>query len=133
MKRYLILASIMLIVIIIPASIYALQNSHNNLNKSSEEIALAYLKNAPTYKFDGISHSVKVVECWQAQTFVYPSFWQVSIEFDCAHAGYGDRTGQFLAQVITSHKITIHVTEGKVSMAIIDDMWDEMTQKMIQN
>ncbi|MBN1682018.1 hypothetical protein JW865_00505 [Candidatus Bathyarchaeota archaeon] len=133
MKRYMILASLILVSIIVPAGIYALQNSQNNQNKNVEDTALVYLKNSPTFKFDGILESVELVECWQAQTFAYPSFWQVSIEFECAHAGYGDRTGQFLAQVITPHKITIHVTEGEITMAVIDDIWDEIAQKMIKN
>jgi hypothetical protein len=132
MRRYMILAAIMLIAIIAPASIYALKNDLFNITENMPEaVALAYFKSAPTFKFDGIKESVKVVESWQAQTFAYPSFWQVTIEFDSEHAGYGDRTGQILADVITHHTIRIHVTEGEVSMAIIDDMWDETTQKML--
>jgi hypothetical protein len=132
MRRYMILIAIMLIAVIAPASIYALQNDLFNITENMPEaIALAYLKVAPTFKFDGIKGSVKVVESWQAQTFAYPSFWQVTIEFDSKHAGYGDRTGQLLADVITHHTIRIHVTEGKVSMAIIDNKWDELNQKPI--
>ncbi len=95
------------------------------------KIALAWLQNSATYKFDGVARSLKVVEVWQAQTFAYPSFWQVTIEFCTLHAGYGDRTGQVLAQVITHHSIRIHVTEGMVTMAIIDEKWDELKQSML--
>lgn len=121
----------MVIAIVVPVGIYALQNNLLNPSNKPEVIALNYLKNAPTFKFDGLTESVEIVESWQAQTFAYPSFWQVTIEFDSAHAGYGDRTGQLLPEVITHHIIKIHVTEGKISMAIIDDVWDELTQKML--
>ena len=98
-----------------------------------EAIALNWLINAPTFKFDGIVGSAKVVDSWQAMTFVAPSFWGVTIEFDCLHAGYGDRSRQMLAQVVTHHVVTVHVTEGKVTLAPIDDRWDELTQTSINN
>jgi len=96
-----------------------------------EQIALDWLLDSPTFKFDGVSASLKIVESWQAQTFAAPSFWQVTIEFDSSHPGFGDREGQILAQVVTHHVIRIHVTEGKISMAVIDEKWDELNQKPI--
>ena len=123
----------MLIAVIAPTSIYALQNDLFSLTDNvPEAIALAYLEDAPTFKFDGIPGSIKIVDSWQAQTFAYPSFWEVIVEFDCAHAGYGDRTGEVVAEVITHHSIRIHVTEGRISMAIVDEMWDELGQNFIQ-
>ena len=95
----------------------------------AEAIALNWLINAPTFKFDGVEGSARVVDSWLAQTFAAPAFWGVVIEFDCLHAGYGDRTGQMLAQVITHHVVTIHVTEGVVTLAPIDDVWDELKQE----
>lgn len=96
-----------------------------------EDIAVGWLMGAPTFRFDGVSDSVKVTDSWQAMTFAAPSFWGVTIEFDCLHAGYGDRTGQILAQVITHHVATIHVTDGRVTLAHIDDAWDEMKQTQL--
>lgn len=92
------------------------------------KIAIDWLRGSPTFKFDGVEDSLKVVEVWQAQTFAYPSFWQVTIEFDSLHVGYGNRAGQILAQVITHHSIRIHLTEAKVTLAVIDDGWDELKQ-----
>jgi hypothetical protein len=97
-----------------------------------EAIALNWLINAPTFKFDGVEGSATVVDSWLAMTFAAPSFWGVTIEFDCLHAGYGDRTGQILAQMITHHVVTIHVTEGKVTLAAIDNQWDELKQEEIE-
>jgi len=93
--------------------------------------ALDWLRGSPTFRFDGVEESLKVVEVWQAQTFAYPSFWQVTVEFDSLHAGYGDRAGQVLAKVITHHSIRIHVTEGVVTLAVIDERWDELKQSML--
>ena len=97
-----------------------------------ETIALNWLINAPTFKFDGIVGSAKVVNSFLAMTFAAPSFWGVTLEFDSLHAGYGDRTGQMLAQVITHHVVTIHVTEGTVNLAQIDDQWNELKQIPIE-
>jgi hypothetical protein len=95
------------------------------------KIALDWLRGSPTFSFDGLEESLKVVEVWQAQTFAYPSFWQVTVEFDSLHAGYGDRAGQVLAKVVTPHSIRIHVTEGVVTLAVIDEQWDELKQSML--
>jgi len=129
MRKLTILTCMILSMIIVPSSIYALQNTKEATEKSPEEIAFNWLINAPTFKFDGIPGSVKVVDSWIAMTFAAPGFWGVEIEFDCKHAGYGDRTGQILAQVITHHRVIIHVTEGVVTLAQIDDQWDEIKQR----
>jgi hypothetical protein len=107
------------------------QKPINQTSSDIERVAITWLYNSPTFKFDGISDSIKVIEIWQAMTFAAPSFWQVTIEFDSKHAGYGDRTDQVMAEVITHHSIRIHVTEGKITMAIIDDKWDELNQNML--
>ena len=96
-----------------------------------EQIALNWLINAPTFKFDGVVGSAKVTDSFLAMTFAAPSFWGVTIEFDCLHGGYGNRGDQMLTQAITHHVATIHVTEGKVTLAQIDNKWDELTQKPI--
>jgi hypothetical protein len=98
-----------------------------------ENIAIGWLMSAPTFSFDGVSDSVKVTDSWQAMTFAAPSFWGVIIEFDCLHTGYGDRTGQILAQVITHHVATMHVTDGSVTLTHIDDAWDEIKQTQLSH
>ncbi|MCX6641777.1 MAG: hypothetical protein NTV15_00110 [Candidatus Bathyarchaeota archaeon] len=96
-----------------------------------ERIAYRWLLSSPTFKFDGLEGSVKLVEIWQAMTLVAPSFWQVTFEFNSGHPGYGDRTGQLLAEVITHHSVRINVTEGKITMAYIDEKWDELKQSVL--
>ena len=101
---------------------------NDDIKASVEAIALSWLIKAPTFKFDGVEGSANVVNSWLAMTFVAPSFWEVTIEFDCLHTGYGDRNNQILAQVITHHVATIHVTDGSINYAIIDNAWDEVKQ-----
>ena len=91
------------------------------------DIAVLFLKNGPTFKFDGITDSIKVVEVLRARTPT-PT-WLVMIDFECSHVGYGDREGQFLAQVITPHSISVTVEESLVIDAVIDNAWDEITQE----
>jgi hypothetical protein len=92
--------------------------------ENAEEIALEWLRNAPTFSFDGIEGSMKVDEIVIAES--YPVQYFITISFDCSHPGYGDRTDQVLAQVITSHKAVVVVSSGVVRSAVIDEVWNEM-------
>jgi len=92
------------------------------------ETAKEFLLNCPTFKFDGISESVRVIG---AYTLRSPWTWMVQLNFTCAHSGYGNRTGLVLLQVLTDHEISIVVQKGVVIRAIIDDVWDEANQKLL--
>lgn len=93
--------------------------------EESEEIARNYLLNCPTFKFDGIEDTVELVA---TNTMKCPYCWEFVFEFQCRHAGYGDRTGQILAEAITPHTAKIIVEQGEVISAIMDDQWDMMEQ-----
>ncbi len=58
--------------------------------------------------------------------------WVIAFQFDSRHAGYGDRMGQNLAQVITTHQaiITIDITTYEVEDAVMDGEWDMVKQKL---
>ena len=98
--------------------------------KKSREIAEEYLLNSLTFRFDGIEDSLKLVD---TNTLKCPYCWEFVFEFQCRHAGYGNRTGMMLAQVITPHTARIIVEYGRVTSAIMDKKWDMMAQKMIAN
>jgi predicted secreted protein len=97
--------------------------------EESQEIARQYLLNSPTFKFDGMEDSLELVA---TNTMKCPYCWEFVFEFQCRHAGYGDRTGQMLAEVITPHTARIIVDQGEVVSAIMDEKWDMMTQKLIE-
>ena len=96
--------------------------------EESLNIAQQFLKNSPTYKFDGIEETLKHQE---TLTLRCPYCWQFIFTFDSRQAGYGDRTGQMLAQVITPHTARITVEQGEVTYAVLDNEWDMLQQEKV--
>ncbi|UCD44896.1 MAG: hypothetical protein JSV27_12440 [Candidatus Bathyarchaeota archaeon] len=94
------------------------------------EIAVDFVRRSPTFSFDGMAGTLTVVETRIMES--YPVQYVVIIEFDSSHAGYGDRTGQILAQVITHHTAGIKVVNGEVVAAILDDFWDMVNQEEME-
>jgi hypothetical protein len=87
-------------------------------------IAESFVKNAATYKYDGIPETFKL-----SDTVSVGNGIQYVFEFDCRHAGYGDRTGQVLAQVINHHVAMVIVQNKQVISALLDGHWDMIHQK----
>ncbi len=96
----------------------------------ARKTAIDFISTSPTFSFDGIKDSIVVQS---TRTFdTSPPEYVVFLSFDSAHAGYGDRSDQVLAQVITNHNALIKVVNGKVVTAILDSgTWDELNQKML--
>jgi len=93
----------------------------------AERIAVEFLRGSPTFAFDGIEESIEVLDIVAMES--YPVQYAVTIAFECRQAGYGDRTDQMLAQVITPHEIRVVVSAGEVRGAVIDGEWDELNQR----
>jgi len=94
----------------------------------SQQIALDFLKNSPTFAFDGIEGSIKLI---RVEPAFCPYCWGFVYQFQCSHAGYGDRHDKMLAQVITDHEALISVSMGEVDGGTIDGYWDIVTQQEI--
>lgn len=62
--------------------------------EESRRIAEEYLRNSPTFVFDGMEETLILADTLTTQ---HPYSWIFVFEFDSRHAGYGDRTGQILA------------------------------------
>jgi hypothetical protein len=95
----------------------------------AENLAIEFLMDGPTFRFDGIEESIEVLDIIAMES--YPVQYIIIIAFECKHAGYGDRTGQALAQVIMPHEIRIALSAGKIGSAIIDEQWDELIQRPV--
>lgn len=98
---------------------------------AAQKIAEAFIRNSATFRFDGLDGSVKLVRTDPGVTSAFRS-WSYTFEFQTRHPGHGDRTGQFLAQVITNHRATILVNLEKdiaVMAAVCDDTWDMLREK----
>ena len=96
--------------------------------EESEKIARNFVLKSPTYRFDGIEGTLKLVHI---ETLRCPWCWEFTYQFQSRHAGYGDRTGQMLAQVITTHEVKIVVQEYKVTRGVMDGCWDMLKQCFI--
>ena len=96
--------------------------------EGSRELAEKFVRKSPTFVFDGIEGTLKLAET------LYPQIenaWQFVFQFESAHPGYGDRTGQMLAEVITPHEAVITVERGEVRSAVMDERWDMIWQRML--
>jgi serpin B len=102
--------------------------SYSAQSKFSQWLAKRFVVNSPTFQFDGIQ---KTLELTDTITLRCPNCWEFYYEFDCAHAGYGDRTDEIVASVITHHKARITVNQFKVTQATLDDQWDMINQTML--
>ncbi len=98
--------------------------------EESLQIAREFVRNSPTFQFDGIYETLIHVSTYAARC---PYCWNFIFTFESRHAGYGDRTGQMLAQVITPHIAQILVHEGSVESATMDGKWDMINQQSISS
>ncbi len=96
--------------------------------EESREIAENWiLNNSPTYLFDGFN-----LEFVSENELLAGKIYSFVFAFDSRAAGYGDRSDQMLAQVITPHMIEVVVEEGEVVSAITDQAFDEIKGEMIE-
>ena len=98
--------------------------------EESQVIARQYVIDDPTFQFDGMMDTLTLVA---TITLKCPYCWEFVYQFDCGRAGYGNRTGLMLAQVITPHTTRIVVQEGMVTSAMMDGSWDMVGQKFTGN
>lgn len=98
--------------------------------EESQKIAENFVKNEATFVFDGIPETLKLTATTAVANTPYR--WQFTFQFDSRQAGYGDRTGQMLAQVITPHRAVVTVERGKVTGAVMDEKWDMLKQKELK-
>ena len=93
--------------------------------EDSRNTALEFIKQSPTFVFDGIEETLKFSN---DIAISIPFTWTFIFQFDSAHAGYGDRTGRMLAQVITPHEVAITIEQGEIAYASMDNEWDMINQ-----
>jgi len=104
-------------------------NAFKQMSKEeSQRIAEEFVKNSPTFIFDGIEDTLRLTETLTARC---PYCWVFIFEFDSSQAGYGDRTGQALAEVITPHRAAIAVEQLVITSAVMDDKWDMIKQEIV--
>ncbi len=94
--------------------------------EENRKIAEEFLRNSPTFIFDGMADTLRLTD-----TIETPSAysWAFMFEFDSSQAGYGDRTGRMLAEVITPHRAVVTVEQLEVISAVMDEKWDMISQE----
>lgn len=100
------------------------------LNRSSQWgsqwVAVSFIRQSPTFAFDGIADSLKRTDITQDAG---DNGWTVIYEFQCSNSGYGDKTARTPDAVATRHTATIQVEQYKVVRADLDGQWDMINQK----
>jgi hypothetical protein len=108
--------------------------------EEAKEIAEDFVKTSPTFVFDGIEDNLKLTNIAAFTRKEIPEDvpdsgeikgWEFVYEFESRHAGYGNRTGEILAQVITPHTAVITVEQDKITTALMDGKWDMMKQQLV--
>ena len=91
-------------------------------------LAESFLRNSPTFRFDGLPESVELRDrtSGDCETCAVYTFG-----FQSSHPGYGDRTDLPLAAAVTTHEAVISIEDGLVAEARIDGLWDVITQSTI--
>ena len=120
--KYLLLPTLAILTVI--TSAFAILDS-DTIDRTTEEearqIAENCVSNSPMFAFDGIEDTLQLME------IVYPdneNALQFVVQFESRHTGYGDRTGQMLAYVITPDEAVITIEHGEVKLVMIDEKWD---------
>ena len=84
------------------------------------------LEKSPTYRYDRVPDQVHLGPVAN----LGDEGWEVMILFTSRTAGYGDRSGQMTAQVLTSHSMRVVVApDDSIMSAVIDSAWNELSQK----
>lgn len=116
-----------IIVILVLLGIWAIVVSVSDRGiVQSEEVARLWIEEeAPTYVFDGSDLRLDKSEKVDTDTFQY------TFSFNSSQAGYGDRTGEIAAQVITPHVMILRVENDVVKSAITDNVFNEITGQLV--
>ncbi|AAM04064.1 TPA: hypothetical protein HA338_11435 [Methanosarcina acetivorans] len=96
--------------------------------EEAERIAENWIETAPTYSFDGFDLELETHEALES----VPEQHVLNYTFTSSHGGYGNRTDKIVTEALTPHSIEVIISEGKVTSAVIDGEWDEITQEPLE-
>ncbi len=101
------------------------------VNAASLHAAEAYVRNSPTFQFDGIEDTFKLESVREIE--FCPGCYEYTFYFESRHPGVGDRAEvQPLRNIITPHRVVVNMTyETNVVMGVMDESWDIGRQLII--
>jgi len=92
--------------------------------------ARRFILESPTFRFDGMIDTLQVEYVSVMESF--PVQYNIKATYTSTNAGFGNREGQMLAQVLTPHTVELIISEGMVTSAVTDGAWDEMHNQFVQ-
>jgi hypothetical protein len=126
-KTLVIFGALLVISLLLGAGMVVTSASNAGFTKESAvKSASDFLTREATYKFDGMQGTMTADAQKVGDVYV------VTADFTSRQAGFGDRTGMMMADVLTTHKCVITVDQNsKIISAIMDGQWDMIKQQMI--
>lgn len=97
--------------------------------ETSRDLAEKFLRNSPTYLFDGIEATLTLVDSYHEHSLILR--WRYTWEFYSRHPGYGDRSGEELSEKLTLHRVVITVRQYEIIRARVDGVWDMQEQDRV--
>jgi hypothetical protein len=130
MDKTLVIFSILVLVFVAVTAGMVVMSAPGNLaihngtvGSDYEALAKQFVMDDPTFEFDGMPETLNVNIGEACEPVI------ATVDFTSRQAGYGDRTGMMLAQVLTPHRCVIEISGGQVVSAVMDDAWDMISQK----
>lgn len=111
-----------------PSCMHEPANSAICSQEQAVKLGSDFITGCATFKFDGIEGSIESVKVEPGRN---GQSWQTGYTFRTLHPGHGDRTGQTLAQVITSHTSQITISNCKIVSAVCDGNWDLISNRQL--
>jgi len=90
-------------------------------------LAKQFVMDDATFQFDGMADTMTGTIDESADPAI------ATVEFTSRNAGFGNRSGMMLAEVLTPHTAIVKISNGQVVSAVMDGTWDMMSQKVIAN
>jgi hypothetical protein len=91
----------------------------------NDKLAFAkqFVMDDATFRFDGMAETLAGTMDDVSGT--------ATVDFTSRHAGYGNRTGMMLAEVLTPHTAVIRISGNQITSAVMDNTWDMIAQKNV--
>ena len=99
--------------------------SSDDGDEVDRRLAESFLRNSPTFRFDGLPDTVRLLNQAGGDCETCVSY---TFGFESSRPGYGDRTDLPLAVSVTPHEAIISIEDGLVTAARIDSIWDVIAQ-----
>ena len=128
MKNVVLVTLIVFIAIVLGLMIFGGESEEDYSVDEARNIAQEWMENdSPTYTFDGLD--LELLD----EKEVGSSTFEFTFTFDSRSAGFGDRTDQMTAQVITSHTTVLTAEDGEVVKAVTDEVFSEINGEIIES